>query len=117
MTVAWMRCEGSQWCNLLHLDLSHPHFGNLEGVYIVWHGGPGASVVRVGQGLIRERLSSHRADPQILAFAENGLFATWAAVSHEYRDGVERFLAEKLRPKIGSAFPEVVPIQVNLPWG
>jgi hypothetical protein len=33
-----------------------------------------------------------------------------------YRNGVERYLANTLRPIVGSAFPDVPPIEVNLPW-
>lgn len=111
-----MRCVGDQWCNLIQLNLTHPHFDNLEGVYIIWHGAPNPSVVYIGQGMIRDRLREHRDDPQILKHKSHTLFVTWAFVQKVYRDGVERFLAEKWNPKIGASFPTVEPIEVNSPW-
>jgi len=88
----------------------------MEGVYIIWHAGPNPATVRVGQGVIKDRLSFHRNDPEILAYKNFGLFATWASVSNENCDGVERYLAESLKPKVGTQFPDVYPIEVNLPW-
>jgi hypothetical protein len=66
----WMKCGNepeSKWCNLLALNLEHKHFNDLEGVYIIWHGGKGeieAATVRVGQGIIRDRLTEHRKDKE-----------------------------------------------------
>lgn len=88
----------------------------MEGVYIVWHGGQNPATVRVGQGFIKDRLGAHRQDRETLAFQEHNLYVTWASVAADYRDGVERYLAETLKPKVGSRFPEVNPIKVNLPW-
>jgi hypothetical protein len=115
-TVAWGKCNGSNWCNFLTLNLDHPLFSGLEGVYVIWHGGPAPGTVYVGQGLIAERLRSHRTDSRILKHAVNGLFVTWAQVDALSRDGVERFLTEKLGPKEVSRTPEASPINVNLPW-
>lgn len=116
MDINWIKCNGQQWCNLIHLNLNHDHFNGLEGVYIIWHGGPNASVVRIGQGAISDRLKAHRQDPQILEFKDFGLFATWAEVAPVYRDGIERYLAEKWNPKVGDKFPDARPIVVNSPW-
>ena len=96
----------------MNVDLSHPHFNNMEGVYIIWQGnGP---VVRVGQGVIKDRLFAHRNDRAITA--HQSLFVTWAPVSSLYRDGVERYLANILRPSVGDAFPNAIPTPVSLPW-
>ncbi len=116
MVVNWIKCGGEQWCDFFNLNLDHSHFDNLQGVYIIWHGGSQASVVRVGQGIIRERLRAHRQDSEILQYRNLGLFTTWAEVAHAYRDGVERFLSETWRPKVGARFPNVSPIEVNSPW-
>jgi len=94
------------------VNLNHNHFDNMEGVYIIWQaGGP---VIRVGQGIIRDRLSTHRRDTAITAYPN--LYVTWAPVLSPYRDGIERYLADILKPKVGDAFPYVNPIQVFLPW-
>lgn len=116
MFINWNKCNGDQWCNLIKLNLDHPHFNNLEGVYIIWHGAPNPTVVRVGQGIIRDRLRTHREDPLILIYKEKDLYVTWAAVDFRYRDGIERYLAEKWHPKVGTKFPDVQPTQVNSPW-
>ncbi len=116
LNLEWIKCQGNQWCNLLTVNLSHDHFKNLEGVYIIWHGGQNARVVYVGQGIIADRLATHREELRNSGYAVLGLFVTWAQVRREYRDGVERFLAEGLRPLQGQRYPEVMPIKVNLPW-
>lgn len=114
VNVAWMK-NGSSWYNLSSVDLQHNHFDGLGGVYIIWHGGTGHTIVRVGQGTIRDRLTMHRSDAQILAYQMFGLFVTWASIPMLYRDGVERFLAEHYRPKVGDRFPNVPALEVNLP--
>ncbi|MFA6297281.1 MAG: hypothetical protein WC629_01830 [Candidatus Paceibacterota bacterium] len=112
MQPAWQKCQGNVWGPFSTVDLSHPHFNNMEGVYIIWQGnGP---VVRVGQGVIRDRLAAHRRDTAIMAYPN--LYVTWAPVSAIYRDGVERHLANTLKPRVGDAFPNANPIQVLLPW-
>ena len=116
MDVYWNKCQGNNWCDLLTLNLSHEHFNNMEGVYIIWHGGQNSATIRVGQGFIRDRLSVHRTEPEILKYKPYGLFVTWVRVSANQRDGVERYLAERLNPKVGSRFPDADPIVVNLPW-
>jgi len=116
MVVEWNTCQGKTWCNLFLLNLDHEHFNNMEGVYIIWHGGLKFATVCVGQGIIRDRLNAHKIEPEILRYKQNGLFVTWARVSANQRDGVERYLAETLNPKVGSRFPDVDPILVKLPW-
>ncbi len=116
MTVAWLKCVGDAWCELNNLNLSHSHFNNLEGVYIIWHGGQNPATVYVGQGNIRDRLSEHRGNANIQAFGSLGLFVTWAEIPVASRGGVEKFLAEYLRQKVGTVHPLALPIPVNLPW-
>lgn len=111
MIIDWIKC-GDAWYSLHGVNLSSTHFNNLEGVYIVWQAkGP---VVRVGQGLIKDRIQSHREDEEINAFTN--LYVTWASVSTQSRDGIERYLAEVLNPKVGSNFPNIPSVAVNLPW-
>lgn len=112
----WLKCTGDKWCSLINLNLNDEHFNGLEGVYIIWHGGPSAATIRVGQGNIRARLSSHRTDPQILSYKSWGLYVTWASVNYPLRNGIERYLFDVLKPKIGSRAPDVNAIDVNLPW-
>jgi len=88
----------------------------MEGVYIIWHGGTDARTVYVGQGNIRERLSKHRLDREIQAYASKKLYVTWAAVDEGSRDGVENHLFDRLKPLLGERKPVANPIAVNLPW-
>ncbi len=111
ITLNWEHCEGNVWCSLARLNLEHPYFQDLEGVYVIWS--TAGKWIRVGQGLIADRLRAHRSDPTISNYGE--LLVTWAQVSPMYRDRVERYLGDTLRPLVGSAFPNVLPLVVNLP--
>ncbi len=114
--LTWRKCANDKWCPLNTVDLDHSAFDGAEGVYIIWHGGSKAETVRVGQGIIRDRLRAHRNDEQVQAYAHLELYVTWAHVASAFRDGVEAYLAQKLRPKVGERFPNRQPIEVNLPW-
>ena len=116
ITLNWIKCDENAWCDFLNVNLAHSHFDGMEGVYVIWHGGAPPNVVRVGQGVIRDRIMQHRQDLQILAYSGYGLFVTWASVLSNQTDGVERYLGDKLAPKVGERQPDVIPIQVNLPW-
>ncbi len=120
--LKWTKCEGDQWCTLSRVNLDHPHFKGLQGVYIIWHGGTGGTqpwTVYVGQGAIAERLAEHRRNPEILKYSQHGgLFVTWAQwhVLMPSLDGMEKFLADTLKPRVGSRHPSVASVEVNLPW-
>lgn len=115
MNLNWIKCEGNHWCSLLNLNLDHPHFTNLEGVYIIWHSGQQPAVVYVGQGNIAQRISHHRENPEILKFSHYGLFVTWAQVSVRDQSGVESYLCQQLNPKVVAVYPAVQEIPVNIP--
>jgi len=113
-TLTWVKSTANEWLGLDRVDLSSV---TATGVYIIWHGGLTPRTVRVGQGDIKARLTAHRFDPAIGAYRPHGgLLVTWAAVSVQALDGVERYLAETLRPLVGDRFPEATRIPVNLPW-
>ena len=116
MTLNWNKCAGDKWCPFLTVNLDHPTFRLLEGVYVIWHGGQAPWTVYVGQGAIAERLRAHRGAQEILKYSPLGLFVTWARVDQEKREGVETYLVDKLRPKVGERSPNSLPIEVNLPW-
>ncbi len=116
MQLNWIKCQGEVWCSLNNVNLAHAHFDNMAGVYIIWHGGPNASTVYVGQGNIRDRLTQHRSNPQIQYFKSLGLYVTWASVPESYRNPIEKYISDRLHPKVGELHPDVLPIEVNLPW-
>jgi len=115
VTLHWRKCAGNVWCPFMTAAINHAALA-VGGVYIIWHGGQEPRTVRVGQGNVRDRLSAHRGDPEITRWQHLDLYVTWAAVTASQRDGVERYLAEQLNPIVGSRFPDVPSIQVNLPW-
>ncbi len=116
ISLSWIKCQGDVWCPLSTVDLNHAHFNNMEGVYVIWHGGPTPTVVYVGQGNIRQRLQEHRTNPEIQKYAGLGLFVTWARVEQQFRNGVERFLIDQLHPLANIKVPDELPTTVNLPW-
>ena len=80
MQLQWTKCQGEIWCKLNTVNLSHAHFNDKDGVYIIWHGGPNAATVYVGQGNIRDRLTQHRNNSLIQQYDKLGLYVTWASV-------------------------------------
>jgi hypothetical protein len=114
LSVEWIKCgDSGEWCSLNTVNLDHQHFVGLDGVYVIF--GRNGRVIRVGQGRIKDRLAAHRIDREIQAYTDGGLLVTWAKVAAGNLDGVERFLAIKLKPLIGARFPDVLPREVNLP--
>lgn len=116
MQLKWIKCQGDVWCHLNTVNLQHQHFDDMDGVYVIWHGGENAATVKVGQGNIRSRLQSHRNDPVIQKFSNLGLFVSWAKVSSYQKDGVEKYLGIHLNPIVAERFPDINPIEVNYPW-
>jgi hypothetical protein len=115
LALQWIKSRADTWLNLQTMDLST--IGDTFGVYVIWHGGNPSQVVRVGQGDIADRLSSHRGDRDVCAYAQHTLFVTWASVPAHQVDGVERHLADRWSPLVGDAWPNCTPIAVNSPWG
>jgi hypothetical protein len=117
LNLRWVRCQYPDgirdWCALASVDLAKV---TAAGVYVVWYAGNPGRYLRVGQGLIAERLAAQRLDDEVTAYAMLGpLRVSWAVVPQADRDGVERFLADNCRPLIADFHPRVLPIAVNLP--
>ena len=111
MDLTWGTCKGGLWCGFLTVNLNLPYFDGKEGVYIIWQDkGP---IIRIGQGIIRD-MSVHRNDREIIAYPN--LLVTWAVVPVQHRRGVERFLSDRLNPRVGDHPMVAAPIEVNLPW-
>ena len=60
MQLNWTMCQGNVWCKLNSVNLEHEHFKNMQGVYVIWHGGTNPAVVDIGQGNIKDRIAEHR---------------------------------------------------------
>ena len=110
LTVSWGTCTTNEWCSFIQLNLEHEVFNNLRGVYLIWNKD---TVVRVGSGIIKDRIAAHREDPEITAY--QGLLVTWAKVHANQMEGVEKYLADHYNPAVGERFPDRRPISVNLP--
>lgn len=99
----------------MNLDLNQSHFDDMEWVYIIWHWWNGNNVVRIGQWVIKNRLAEHRENDEITKYQGLGLFVTRAKVAPEYRDWVEKYLADFYNPIVWERFPDRKWIPVNLP--
>ena len=116
MNLAWFKCDGDNWCSFARLNLDH-ELVKVGGVYVIWHSGPTPATVYVGQsGNISERLGAHRNDKNIIVHYPLGLFVTWARVDAKFRDGIERYLIDALRPIGNDRGPSATPISVGSPW-
>ena len=100
----------------MDLNLDHSHFDGMEWVYIIRHWWNNPKVVRVGQWIIKNRLAEHRTNAQITKYQNLGLFVTRARVAAEYRDWVEKYLADLYDPIVWERFPDRQSISVNSPW-
>jgi hypothetical protein len=118
LAVDWIkRRQGDEqhWCDLFRVPVSHEHFNDVAGVYVIWHNGHNP-VLRVGQGYVRTELSTLKLDPRIRSIAtDSPVFVSWASVQRALRDGVERYLIDMLGPQIVTDVPDTEPIEVNLP--
>lgn len=117
MQVNRNKCVNNNWCSLPWLNLNHEHFNDMEGVYIIWHWGDNPAVVRVWQWIIKDRLSEHRKNPEIMMYdtTHGWCHVTWASVNVLYRDWIEKYLADTLNPLVWERFPDRTSIVVNLP--
>ena len=111
LNVQWIKCQNDVWCNFKDLNIEHEHFNDLKGVYIIWSND---SVIRLGSGIIKDRITDHRTNEKISQYPV--LKVTWAKVNANQMEGVEKYLADTLNPFIGDRFPDRTLIKVNLPW-
>lgn len=141
MTVQWQKCNNylswGSWCQLdsdllddqrLEIRLE-TRFGVLRtdiiGVYIIWAGVNNRTILKVGSGIIKDRLRAHLNDPKVQVYKHKGLYATWACITPSFKPdgkfddkerGIEGFLGLILNPKLGKRFPNNVDfILVNMP--
>ncbi len=118
-TVSWARSVKGRWYSFEWANLRR--LGLQQGVYILWYpesDRQGFQVAYVGQGVIKNRIHHHRGNWSRIRdlIIPRYLRLTWAIVPcRKCRDGIERFLAEVLRPKVGEVWPQALPIKVNLP--
>ena len=117
MKVAWVKCTGSVWCQLSTVNMASI---SGKGVYLIWHvpgDGDRNPALYVGQGDIQERVSYHKTNPELDPWRPEGaIYVTWTMLPNKAdRNGVERYLADRFNPLVGSHHPDVLPIEVNVP--
>lgn len=122
LKLEWAECgEDRHWCDFLHVRLDSDSLSK-GGVYFIWSEnarGSDRTVVYVGKGKpLADPIARHRGEPNITRHGRGGriLRATWARVGKQDRGGVERYLADTLRPVEGSRWSDDTPVAVNLPW-
>ena len=129
ITVQWQRClKNSLWCQFNEKLLSNGRFEtrlgdhsvNISGVYILWTGIDNRTVLKVGSGIIKDKLEAHLRDPEIQAYKPTRLYVTWASTlsvigAEEIQKGVEKFLDVVFKPKLAEHLPDVDLVMVNLP--
>lgn len=113
MPVAWARPAFGWW--FLQRDAGNAPA--TTGVYIIWKTGASPYVVRVGSGIIRDRLMSHARDPMILRHDHpfDSLHVTWAPIGAALMERVERFLGDTYGGVETIRLPDVKPFAVTLP--
>ncbi len=111
INAKWVKCKTDVWCTLKTVNLTPI---KTVGVYLIWdsEGRP----IRLGQGVIADRLEEHRNNPEIMKYG-NDLLVTWASIPARQMDGVENYLEQQYSPLVGERFPSATPISVNLPKG
>ena len=113
ISLQWAVADGNQWYTLEGYNFAAI---TAKGVYVIWHEGQPGRYVRVGQGIVGERLTTHKHDPTILAFRKSGILrVTWAIVHPGQLNAVERYLTQTLQPLVGYRFCDLDHVRVNLP--
>ena len=129
ITVQWQRClKNSLWCQFNEKLLSNGRFEtrlgdhsvNISGIYIIWTGIDNRTVLKVGSGIIKDKLEAHLRDPEIQAYKPTRLYVTWASTlsvigAEKIQKGVEKFLDIVFKPKLVEHLPDVDLVMVNLP--
>lgn len=85
MTIHWQKCNNyislGSWCRLnsdllddprLEISLGRNLYGfdtriGITGVYIIWAGIDNRTILKVGSGIIKDRLRAHLNDPKVQA--------------------------------------------------
>lgn len=120
--VTWVKnTQNNDWFDFLRLNLDSPYFVGKSGVYVIWYTSPGlAKAVRVGSGIIVDRLKEHRLNPEITKYASFGqLKVSWVVVDNvtflnSEIEGAERYLARIYAPLIGDRYPDVPEVEISL---
>ena len=130
ITVHWQKCiKNSLWCKfnekILNDGRLEARLGDysvgISGVYIIWTGTDNnRTVLKVGSGIIKDKLAEDLKNPEILAHTPARLYVTWGStlstiVPEKIQKGIEKFLGVVFKPKLAEDLPDVDLVLVNLP--
>ena len=130
ITVHWQKCiKNSLWCpfneKLLNDGRLESRLGDysvgISGVYIIWTGSANnRTVLKVGSGIIKDKLAADLKNPDIQAHKPTRLYVTWASTlsaigPEKIQQGIEKFLEIVFKPKLTGYLPDVDLVIVNLP--
>ena len=109
----------NEYLSFYDANLGHQYFDNLKGVYIIWYQEESRAItVYAGQaklGLIKDRVSDHRDDSRIQAYADKILYVACSEAAINDIDGIEKSLHDALNPLVRDRSPDATPIAVYLP--
>lgn len=123
LDLAWKRpiyLPSNQIVTLNYLDTYASHLDGVEGVYVIWVepviGWPQA--IRVGQGVIAQRLRDHQDSDDIMHadYSDLPRHVAWASVELVYRNDIEGFLAHHYHPLRGERYPSLGRLNCNFPF-
>lgn len=96
------------------------HSIGISGVYIIWTGIEDRTILKVGSGIIKDKLAVDLRDPEIQAYRPTRLYVTWASTvsvigPEKTQKGIEKFLEVVFKPKLMEDLPDIDLVMVNLP--
>ena len=115
MLLSWKKSASDfNWHILSSLNLGTVHD---KGIYVIKTGLANQYTVYIGQGDVSQRLSAHLREFSVTKHARvtGNLWVAWAPVQQKYRNGIERYLHDQLKPRESSCWTNDPSIQVNLP--
>ena len=129
VTLRWQRCvKNSLWCQFNERLLNDgrlearlgDHSVGISGVYIIWTGIEDRTVLKVGSGIIKDKLAADLRDPEVQAYKPTRLYVTWASTvsvigAEAVQKGIEKFLEVVFKPKLMKGLPDIDLVLVNLP--
>ncbi len=129
VTLRWQRCiKNSLWCQFNEKLLNDgrletrlgDHSIGISGVYIIWTGIEDRTILKVGSGIIKDKLAVDLRDPEIQAYRPTRLYVTWASTvsvigPEKTQKGIEKFLEVVFKPKLMEDLPDIDLVMVNLP--
>ncbi len=103
----WAKTRGGSFHRLLFTDVEKLGLSGQSGIIVLWHGGLKPKWIYIDKSKnIAQDLDSYLDDDNIMDFDNRGgVFATWALIRPEFRDGVLKYLLDSMKPLIDHPKP------------